>query len=100
MIKGKDLRQAENRLTILPLGRSNSRREKWVVAQGSSSRSLVVFCPVEIERKNNCERRQPKTISSVLVFIPGTPEGTSTVNRDLNRASRSLPDRIVEGHNA
>jgi len=52
------------------------------------TRGLLSF---GIERKHNCERRQPKTISSdasLYTLLP--PEGPSTVNRDLNSASRSF----------
>jgi hypothetical protein len=69
---------------------------------GGCSRELV-----EITRKSfvllgyNCERRQPKTISSVLVFIPVFPPKALSRNTEiLTERLGHCPIQIVEGHNA
>lgn len=59
MIKGEDLRQAENRLTILPLVVAQQEGELDGCSREFVEITRWSFC----ERKNNCERRQPRTIS-------------------------------------
>ncbi len=44
------------------------------------------------ERKNNCERRQPKTISSVLVFIVCVPPKEPYRNTKISTDAWVLPD--------